>query len=370
MALGFSNAWSDDKGKAMNFSDFLNLDQKLSQAVCDEGIISKAPAMDGLGQPSQKNEGGQKLVELRVRITEAEFISALLGDKRALIAAPAVMRALAVKDANTNAVRRKASLDICTAQVKPGGLKLLLSQKPSLLIEGVAPHEGVARPFVPEANVVVHAVDIDRRYGMIGEKTLVPGWIEIQEVLLAKAGTGGRREYQRIAHPITNNTLFIIINDEFGFPLGFLHPSSDPIISDWETLKAKAESEVSRQKQLEVFQFLIEESSLLALEKNKERGAEIRENFDFYKKLMASYKNSLQDPPALNEQFQQYRKRSGKVTTEAQLKRLIDDSFFRSLKEANVNGSKVHFEMFLPNAVLQGMFYEHQDRLEKLTSEG
>ncbi|OFZ83532.1 MAG: hypothetical protein A3K03_11390 [Bdellovibrionales bacterium RIFOXYD1_FULL_44_7] len=366
---------AEENQKSGDLTDFFQLKEKLQKAVCDESVIGKAPTLEAtrVGEEAAAPivvpiVPTQSQYYLKIPASESDFISFVLGDKQTVMAVPylkdQVTKLLEKSEftpSKLTELKRKISLDTCTALVTPGKLQKLMSEKPSWVVQTLDAGSISKWPFVGEDAVALKIQDVESRVGKVEGKYWVAGWIEQHETVAAKAGTGGRRLYRRVFNPITNSTLFVGLIGRDDVPIGFIYPSVDELVTDWSMLKLHAESESSRRRLVDVYRAMIEEDAYRAVSGKSKNTEQIRQLQEFYKNLISAYRIYPTE-----SQFAQYAKRSAKMITEAEVKNVADNNFFAAVRRARVNGSKVSFSLFMPDPRLHGMYQEYRDRLRVL----
>ncbi len=365
-----------------DLDEFLKLKERLPKAVCDESVISRAPSLEALRPPGgpdearQEHWGAAHTFDVILDASESQLLAFLLGDTGGFMAAPAFLAQLNAATSGAGPLKRKVSLDICTALVTPGKVSALATGAerlflPALPVEGSdqGSSKGAFAVDSPlrdpgQGHAVLRVLDQERRFGKVGDAWYVPGWIESYEVTFARSG---RRVYRRIAQAITNRLQFIAVMGADSVPLGFLYLSAEPATDDWSRLKVLAENEASRQRLIELYRAILESDAYRAVGsgaqgKNRARLEAVRRLQEFYRNLMSAYQIYPNET-----QFAAYaRKAKSKDFSEKAAKTLLDAGFFQVLRTMQVNGSYVAFNLFAPDPVLRGMYQEFRRRLEQI----
>jgi hypothetical protein len=338
-------------------SEFLKLREKLPTAVCDESQVARAPTLEST-QPAPL--GGFRL---RTDADESRLIGFLLGDPFLSVTSPyleslwgperAKHTERPAAAARLAELKRRLSLDVCTSLVTPGKLKGLLAATPSRFLPAEVARPVETRPLAGASELVVR--DIDSRFGRIGKTWWIPGWIDPHEVLSARVG---RREYRRLANPVTNRLQFITVMGRDELPLGTLTPSAEPPVMSWEDLKKAAGHEGTRARLAELYRLMVELEAYRAVAREPGRAEEIRKLHEFYRNLIGAYQVYPDDP-----QFARYSGAARKLMGEREIRELLDRGFFGALDAAWVNGARVAFHWLPPDARLHGMFSEYRKRL-------
>jgi hypothetical protein len=327
----------------------MRVQTELSQVVCDPSTVSKAPTLvsvrGGEGQPAR--------YEVRVNASEARVLSFLLEDPESGVFAPSLVDQLAQTQrlARPGAMR-KVSLEICNAVVTPGRIERYRAEQPGLFFE--AQPLIVARRLPSAGNLLV-LTDAEKRFGRIGEKWFVAGWIEPYEV--DRALLGGR-EYVRLAHPVTNRTQSIFLRTPSGVPLGVLLPSPDAGRQALSDLQALAEQPGARKLQVEVYRQIIEIEAYRALQAEPQRSEKIRNLQEFYRNTLGAYQVFPNDV-----RFNSYSKRARLNLFEGEARRLLTADFFEMLTQTRVGDAKVSLQYFKPDDKLQAILEEFRRRL-------
>jgi hypothetical protein len=344
----------------------IGLESKLSRAVCDESIVSHAPTLESL-RKGPEPEGMEIIIksatknafDLSASVSEKELIAYMLGDRASMIAAARFYDLLGKHDRQLEDIRRQVSLDLCTSLVSPGGLKKLLAGKHELLL--AAKKADADQALNPDARgVSIRIRDTDGRFGEIGGRWWVPGWIEPYEVQSAMTGGKTSREYRRLANPITNRLQLVAVMGPRGVPLGFIFPTNEVFRSDWELLKSGAGSDTNRSRQFETYRILMEFAAYEAVGRNPKNAEAVRNLQEFYKNLLGAYRIF----PS-SAQFSGVGKNT-RMLGERDLRRYINDEFLKTVAGARVNGAPVEFGLFAQDKVLQGLYEEYKSRLEKV----
>jgi len=353
---------------ASDLEDFMSLNEKLPGAVCDETMIARAPTLTPSSTSGIEAWKHQKNWSVEAQTQEVQVLSFLLGNAQSMIAAPyfAAQRAALTGSGGTakelTELRRRISLGVCTALVTPGKMKSLMAETPHWFFSARLEEEkAVPRLLKGSGRAVFRIQDSEGRFGQLGGRWWVPGWIELQEVI--SVAIEGRR-YRRLAHPITNGTRWIEISGDGDLPLGFIYPKPSNAVAsttvkdsrDWKTLEAQADSEASRQRQIESYRLSLEIEAYRLATLKPGLSESVRKLQEFYKSLLSAYQLYPEDP-----QFAVYAKKSGKISTLTDTHRLLDSEFFRALDAAHASVS-----LFKPNPKLHGLFREYQERLAKL----
>ena len=350
--------------------DVLGLQDKLPNALCDEGVISKPPSLDILRDSSQKLKDLEAAFSLDINLRESSLLSFMLGDPAAHLASPWVEQALRDQDSKPKEavqllarLKRQVSLEICLALVTPGKLQKLAQHEPSPFLSAQLGQLG--RQSSKKVNgggnsgqTHLEVFDSDGRYGHLAGKWWIGGWIEPFEIKSARVQ---HRKYVRLANPITNLTQFIVLMGKEGIPVGFFFPTGDVLPSSWDSLRKIPETETAKQKRVEVYRLMIELEAFAAVNKRPEHSDSIRKLQDFYKNLLGAYQIYPEET-----QFESYRKHAHIAVSEKSLKEMFDIDFFSALQGAQINGARVGLGLLLPDLKLQGMYEEFKSRLRKL----
>jgi hypothetical protein len=339
--------------QAGDLGEFLKLHEKLPQAVCDESTVSRAPSL------AISNIDAPELV-IQAQVDESTLIRFLLGDSFALVASPHLQALSAQAVApKLSQLKRQVSLELCTALITPGRLGKVFAASPSWLFSGVPVLALANKRRVPEHLATIRVQDIDGRFGYVGRKWWVPGWVEPYEVLSARIG---KREYVRLANPVTNRMQFIEVMGSNGIPLGFVYPTEEEITSlDWKSQKTKAATEPARQKAIDIYRLMIEIDAYHALTRSRGKADGIRKLQDFYKNLLAAYQIYPEEA-----QFALFAQKIGRMIGDDELKKTLDEVFFAAVSKARVNSAQVRFQLLQPDVKLHGMYLEYLERLKRL----
>jgi hypothetical protein len=232
---------------------------------------------------------------------------------------------------------RKVSLEICNAVVTPGRIERYRADQPGLFFEAQPMFE---TKRLPTGGNLLVLTDAEKRFGRIGEKWFVAGWIEPYEV--DRALLGGR-EYVRLAHPVTNRTQSILLRTPSGVPLGVLLPSPDAGKQSLSDLQALAEQPSARKQQVEVYRQMIEIEAYRALQVEPQRSEKIPND----------------------ARFGSYAKRAKLNLFEGEARRLLTPDFFEMLAQTRLGDAKVTLQYFKPDDKLQSMLEEFRRRLSE-----
>jgi hypothetical protein len=329
----------------------MRVQSELTQVVCDPNTVSRAPTLvsvrGGEGQPTR--------YEVRVSTSEARVLSFLLEDQDSGIYAPTLSEQLVQTQrlARPGAMR-KVSLEICNAVVTPGRIERYRADQPGLFFEAQPMFE---TKRLPTGGNLLVLTDAEKRFGRIGEKWFVAGWIEPYEV--DRALLGGR-EYVRLAHPVTNRTQSILLRTPSGVPLGVLLPSPDAGKQSLSDLQALAEQPSARKQQVEVYRQMIEIEAYRALQVEPQRSEKIRNLQEFYRNTLGAYQVFPNDA-----RFGSYAKRAKLNLFEGEARRLLTPDFFEMLAQTRLGDAKVTLQYFKPDDKLQSMLEEFRRRLSE-----
>ena len=327
----------------------MRVQSELTQVVCDPNTVSKAPTLvsvrGGEGQPAR--------YEVRIPASEARVLSFLLEDPESGIFAPLLNEQLAqTQRLARHGAMRKVSLEICNAVVTPGKIERYRAEQPGLFFEAQPMFE---TKRLPTGGNLLVLTDAEKRFGRIGEKWFVAGWIEAHEV--DRALLGGR-EYVRLAHPVTNRTQSILLRTPSGVPLGVLMPSPDAGRQSLSDLQLLAEQPAARKQQVEVYRQMIEVEAYRALQVEPQRSEKIRNLQEFYRNTLGAYQVFPNDA-----RFNSYAKRAKLNLFEGEARRLLTPDFFEMLAQTRLGDAKVSLQYFKPDDKLQSMLEEFRRRL-------
>jgi hypothetical protein len=382
LALGLvSEALSEDeplpvgaRPAASELQEFFKLNDKLPKAVCDENMIARAPSLESLNErgadgarvvPAQLDPGAS--LEFEVRITEAELIGFMLADRFTLVAAPHIRTLLqeqveaSEQDQKKGAaaqlarIRKQIALDVCISLVTPGKLKQLMSSSPSWFLPPASVSATLPIAVPGKGKAVFRVLDPEGRFGKIGQKWWIAGWLEPYEVSSVRIG---KREYRRLANPVTNLTQSIEIVGRDELPLGQIFPTTDEPKKDWEQLRSASQTDGAKQRRGETYRLMIERDAYFAIARFPAQAEAIRKLQDYFKSQLGSYQIYPDEA-----QFDQFAKSQKSMMSESEIRGVLDSAFFESLGSARVNGAKVGLQIFKPDPKLHGLYKEYQRRL-------
>ncbi|HTL12489.1 MAG TPA: hypothetical protein VL588_08385 [Bdellovibrionota bacterium] len=345
----------------------LNLNDSLPQAVCDQAAVSRAPTLEStrLGRAAR----GSTLIPLqdysvKLEVGESQVIRFVMEDPGILLAQPRLLdlweAARGRGDEGLESLKRKISLEVCTAQVTPGKIQSLLDHKPDLFLPLQV---GATAPKAEESAARFVLRDVEERYGVVRGKWWVAGWVEPFEVREVRVG---RRSYRRLAQPITNQLRLIQVQDGEGLPLGFLYLSPEGAApAAWPALLAQADSPANRRKRIEAYLLQVEEAAYEALARSPAKTEGIRDLQEFYKSLLNAYQIYPDDPrfAGYSDRPTGAKKAGPRESPDAEAKRLLGADFFEALSRAQARGSHVAFSYFRPDRRLHAIFTEYLKRL-------
>ncbi len=333
-----------------SLQEFFKLNDKLPQAVCDESVISRPPTLEPL-----KQQDWSGYFEVRTRIQEAEIIRFMLGDALAWVASPRVdelfRQALQGGEARTSqdrltAIKRKISLEVCTALVTPGKFEQIFSSKPLIYLEATPFMDFKKVLSVGSGLALFKVSDPEGRFAKFKKQWWIPGWLDFQEV---DSVWVENRQYRRLFHPVTLRTELIGVLNAQGIPMGFLYVTKDPASVDLKAVQAQALSEANRQRQREAYRLLIENEAYAFVKRYPKQSASVG-------KLQNSFKLKLRDLES----------RRSQVEREAHFD--VADLLAR-LRSLSINGSYASIGLFYPDAKLQGTYEEFRKALAHLGHE-
>ncbi|MGE0615093.1 MAG: hypothetical protein AB7P04_05605 [Bacteriovoracia bacterium] len=337
--------------------EFFRLNEQLPKAICDATVISRAPLLStmveekaGAARPGHPS--------VRLALPESRLIAFLMDDAETLVADPRLVeRTTALKsEVSLTELKKRVSLEVCTALVTPGKLASLIKDKPELLLPVQLEKLAAAGA---SAVAVLELNDVDHRLGKVQGQWWIGGWIEPFEVVTAQAGG---RTYRRLANPVTNEVQSIQVIGKDGVPLGYFYPTRDEPKLDWETLQTQADTAESKKKRVQTYHLLVENEAFQALKRHPKKVEAIRKLQEFYKSLMNAYEIYPDDP-----RFAAYGK-GGAGWDAAAIRKTLDAGFFKSVAEARMaqSGARVAMAYLAPDPRLHAVFREFRDRLKKI----
>lgn len=345
-----------------NLEEILQLNQQISQAVCDEAAISHSPSL--VSTPDKRSPQKPKHFFWRSAISDTELIEFLLENPARLVTNTAVQKNWEdfrshgkAESVGLRFFKRKLSLDLCVALVTPGKIdEWIKKDAPFWEVTPVTRFKG----FPPKGFAEWVIQDVDQRFGDIQGKKYIAGWLESYEVLEARFS---KRIYRRLAHPITNQLDSIQVFSSSGVLLGFFFTRSPSEPVNWERIKARSGSEEIRKKLIDTYRLLVEISAQEALKKFPQKLEAIKKLQDFYKNLLNAYVLYPEDG-----RFQKTKKAKG-MLSEVEIKGILDADFLSALNQAkpvDMQSLGVDFGLYPQDGKLQELYQEYTARLAEI----
>ncbi len=335
-------------------NDFFQLNEGLPKAVCNEAALMKAPSLEALHPAPDAGSGAgrEPLLEVQLPMEESALIGFLLGDSAIRISSPALQVASGGTPTEFEIAKRKLALDVCVAVVTPNRLPKLLQETPSRFLQAQVFSQDRSSlssqgGLILGARILVE--DRASRFGRIGGKWWIPGWLEPYEVLSVRVG---RREYRRVAHPVTNLTQLIEVVGQGEMPLGFVFPAGQAAQIDFEPLHRRVDSEAFRARKVDIYLNRIETLAYRSMAEIPAKAAEIR-------KLQELYRAQLLSSAALSAPVPS--------PDEAAIRRILDPVFQGQVAQARVNGNSVQFGLLLPDPKLHQIWLDFRQAIFRFT---
>lgn len=361
------------------FEKFLQFEEKLKTAVCDESVLSHAPSLEGLSKKHPKS-ASLFWVSLGKDFSEKRILAFMLGDSLTGVFSAYLETALGdaavgkseagflEKQSQMASLKRKVTLEICQATVQPQLWQNMLLAKPSPLLHALPSvnerekedHKKTLKTLV-EKGPVLQTVDSDGRFHFLSEQSvyLIPGWIEPFEVDRAFVQN---RVYRRFSNPLTNQTQSIQVLSQAEVPLGVLFIAAQPLEANWEELVVQAKKARAQEVQIETYRMMVENEAVKTLQRSPKKAEHVKKLQDFYKNLLQAY---LIFPD--EKQFESFgRPEAPGFTFQEVHEKILTDGFLKNLNAATVNGGYVRLSLFRPDARLHSIFTEFKKKLEKL----
>jgi hypothetical protein len=373
-----STSVPEGEEKPSNLQKFLQFEEKLKTAVCDESVLNRAPNLEGLGK-SATRKPNLFWVQLDKDFSEKRLLAFILGD--ALSGAYAnyldgIIQETATEKQESNflerqskiaSLKRKATLEICQALVQPSLWQSLLDTKPSRFLQAwpavseqdKEEHRRAAKGF-SEKGPFLQVQDSESRFGFDVDASvyLVPGWVEPFELDRAFSQS---RVYRRFSNPLTNQTQSIQVLSSSAVPLGLLFVTAEEASMAWEALVAEAKKSRAQEIQVETYRMMIENDAVQALQRNPKHADEVRKLQEFYKKLLQAY---LIFPD--EKQFESFGRQEGPGFTFSEVhEKYLTDGFLKSLASVRVNGGYVKLGLFRPDSRLHSIYLEYKKKLSR-----
>ncbi len=330
---------------------FIRLNRELPKAICDKNAIDRPPQIN-LGLDSTPIKGSVDFW-LYVELDERKIIQLLLEDPSSLLWTQEMQKRLQVENFGVTLgnTKKQTSKEICTSLVTPGHFKGYFETHHGLFFQlKISGNQRTSKTRI-------RLQDPDRRFARIRGRWYVAGWIEPYEIQEIHVKT---RIYRRLAHPVTNQTQYIQIENQKGFPLGYLYPSNQKSPAQLGELLKENEKESVKKKKISIYRTLIENDAYRMLKSRPKKMKKIRRLQEFYKNLVNAYELYPGD-----NRFSSYYKKS-ELLRENQLRMTLDQTFFRALAQARVNQAYVGFQMFHPDQKLHSIYLEYQKRLREI----
>lgn len=352
MVLWGSSALAEAEKRKENPIFMLN--RQLPQAVCDESTASQAPLLVTSSlRKSPDSAFNETRFQVSIQASESDLLRSLFADPTALLSAwgddtPA---------GQISEQKRKISLEICQAVVTPGKLEPLLKKHPQWFLQTFFQSK---KPQKGKIHLVLQ--DRERRFGQIGARWYVGGWIEGYEIQEARSFW---RHYLRLSQPITHETRSILLMTSLqgvDLPIGYFYPRSSKGVFSFQSALSRSKSPQNQKKLVDTYRVFIERDSYEILSKRPDQVEAVRKLQDFYRNILNAYEIFPGD-----DRFTGLGKAENHQIPLSRVRQTLGPDFISRLREIRLNQrGYLGFDLFDPQSRLHGIYLEFLSRIRTL----